>query len=67
MLDYIVKDFDQFRLRNNDESLGAMVICDSSEQARELFKIFNDKYAESLTETESKRDQKRPSFSSRRR
>lgn len=50
MLDYIVRDFDQFRLRNNDETLGAMVICDSSDQARELFKVFNEKYAEPSTE-----------------
>lgn len=45
MLDYIVKDFQNFRQNYDDPSVGAMVICDSSEQARELFNIFNRVYA----------------------
>ncbi len=44
MLDYIVKDFQDFRQRNSDGSIGAMVICASSEQAQELFSIFNKVY-----------------------
>ncbi len=44
MLDYIIEDFEQFRLMNNDDSVGAMVVCDSSEQAKMLFEIFNSKY-----------------------
>ncbi len=45
MLDYIVEDFEDFRLMNNDESVGGMVVCDSSDQAKILFEIFNDKYS----------------------
>ena len=45
MLDYIVEDFQDFRQRNGDAAIGAMVICDSSEQAQELFRIFNKVYA----------------------
>lgn len=45
MLEYIVNDFEEFRLRNTDPSVGGMVICDSSEQAREMFSIFNSVYA----------------------
>lgn len=41
MLDFILKDLELFRQRNGDASTGGMVICDSSEQAREMFKIFN--------------------------
>ena len=44
MLEYIINDFQEFRLRNDDPSVGGMVICDSSEQARELFSIFNKVY-----------------------
>src|SRR5690606_15321297 len=40
MLDYIVKDLELFRQRNADETTGGMVICDSSEQAREMFNVF---------------------------
>jgi type I restriction enzyme, R subunit len=46
MLDYIVEDFAQSRLRLfNDSSVGAMVVCDSSEQALMLFEVFKEKYA----------------------
>ena len=40
MLDYILDDFAKFRKTNQDESLGAMVVCDSAEQARRLFELF---------------------------
>jgi len=45
MLDYIVTDFENSRVRFNDNSIGGMVICDSSDQAKEMFEIFNKKYA----------------------
>lgn len=44
MLDYIIQDFINSRTRFNDPSIGAMVVCDSSEQARKLFEIFINKY-----------------------
>ena len=48
MLDYIVDDFERARIMKNDDSIGAMVICDSSEQAEQMAKIFAGKYAENL-------------------
>ena len=45
MLDYIIKDFEKSRLTFNDASIGGMVVCDSSEQAKKMFEIFNEKYA----------------------
>ena len=44
MLDYIVQDFIKSRIRFGDHSIGAMVVCDSAEQARKLFEIFINKY-----------------------
>lgn len=44
MLDYIVQDFVKSRVRFGDPTIGAMVVCDSSQQARKLFEIFNTKY-----------------------
>ncbi|MCH8534850.1 MAG: DEAD/DEAH box helicase family protein [Flavobacteriaceae bacterium] len=41
MLEYIIKDFEAFRFLKNDETVGAMVICDSSKQAKKLFELFN--------------------------
>ena len=52
MLDYIVNDLTEFRQRNADESLGAMVVCDTSEQAKELYKQFKEKYAKENSEEE---------------
>jgi type I restriction enzyme, R subunit len=45
MLEYIVRDFENSRLTFSDATIGGMVVCDSSEQAKEMFEIFNQKYA----------------------
>ena len=45
MLDYIVGDFENSRVVFNDAGIGGMVICDSAEQAKEMFKQFGEKYA----------------------
>ncbi|SFI24611.1 type I restriction endonuclease subunit R [Nitrosomonas sp. Nm34] len=47
MLDYIITDFEKSRGALSDASIGGMVICDSSEQAKQMFEIFNTKYAKS--------------------
>jgi len=44
MLEYIVQDFIKSRIRFGDHSIGAMVVCDSADQARKLFEIFIIKY-----------------------
>lgn len=41
MLTYILKDFHQSRIRFGEKSIGGMVVCDSSDQAREMYKLFN--------------------------
>lgn len=46
MLKYIIDDFEQKRIATNDPSIGAMVICDSAEQARMLYELFNKSYVE---------------------
>lgn len=42
MLNYIVDDFINSRIRFGEKTIGSMVVCDSSEQAREMFKVFNE-------------------------
>ena len=44
MLDYIVEDFTQSRVKFGDNSIGAMVVCDSSDQAKMLYDVFQEKY-----------------------
>lgn len=46
MLAYIVNDFDKSRVMYGDNSIGAMVVCDSSDQAKNMFNIFQKKYAD---------------------
>ncbi|MFD2907185.1 type I restriction endonuclease subunit R [Flavobacterium ardleyense] len=45
MLEYIVQDFERARISFNDNTIGAMVVCDSSDQAKMLFEIFQSKYS----------------------
>ena len=45
MLDYIVQDFEKARIAMNDNTIGGMVVCDSSEQAKMMHEIFIAKYA----------------------
>ncbi|MBX3163670.1 MAG: type I restriction endonuclease subunit R [Bacteroidetes bacterium] len=44
MLEYILEDLKAFRKVNADDSLGAMVVCDSSDQAKQLFEEFEKIY-----------------------
>jgi type I restriction enzyme R subunit len=50
MLDYIINDFESFRVMKNDFTTGAMVICDSAEQAKEMARLFELKYARKAPE-----------------
>ena len=45
MLEYIVTDFEKSRGAMNDATIGGMVICDSADQARQLYEIFENKHA----------------------
>ncbi len=45
MLDYIVKDFEQARIGMNNNTIGGMVVCDSSEQAKMMYEVFQQQYA----------------------
>jgi type I restriction enzyme, R subunit len=40
MLAYILKDFSNSRIRYGNKTIGAMVVADSSDQAREMFRQF---------------------------
>lgn len=49
LLDYIVDDLIRFRKDQGDASLGGMVVCDSSDQAKELFHLFEERFGEQET------------------
>lgn len=45
MLNYIVQDFENARIAMNEPSIGGLVVCDSSEQAKMMFEIFEVNFA----------------------
>ncbi|CAI8707513.1 type I restriction enzyme, R subunit [Pseudomonas sp. IT-P171] len=45
MLDYIITDFEKSRGALNDATIGGMVICDSSDQAKQMYDVFKRVYA----------------------
>ena len=45
MLDYIISDFEKSRISMDDATVGTMVVCDSSDQAKMMYEIFTSKYA----------------------
>ena len=45
MLDYILVDLQRSRMLHNDQTIGGMVVCDSTEQAREMQLQFQDRFA----------------------
>lgn len=52
LLRFIITDLKQFRMVQGDDSLGGMVICETSEQARKLYAYFDEIQAE-LNKTSS--------------
>lgn len=51
MLKYIVEDFEKSRIMYGDNSIGAMVVCDSSDQAKKMFDLFQTKYIDKFKAT----------------
>lgn len=42
LLRYIITDMNHFRALHGDDTLGGMIICETSEQARKLYEFFNE-------------------------
>ena len=42
LLRYIIKDLKEFRMLHGDDTLGGMIICETSEQARKLFAYLDE-------------------------
>ncbi len=49
LLDYILNDFTESRKLYDDDTIGGMIVCDSADQARELYKLFKEKQANKST------------------
>lgn len=51
LLDYITKDLQEFRNYWQDKTLGGLVVCDSSKQAKMLFQLFEEQYGKQETDS----------------
>lgn len=56
LLDYVINDLQQFRVKNEDNTLGGMVVCNSKEQAQMMYRLFLERYADE-TELDNERDE----------
>ena len=56
LLDYVINDLQQFRVKNEDNTLGGMVVCNSKEQAQMMYRLFLEKYTDE-TELDNERDE----------
>ena len=52
LVKYIITDLKKFRMVHGDDTLGGMVICETSEQARKIFEVFDEIQSE-LNKTDS--------------
>ena len=57
LLDYIITDFRRFRKEQDDESIGAMIVCRTNPQAREMYRLWQERFSRSLY-VENKQEEK---------
>jgi len=46
MLSYVIRDFENARIAMGDHTIGGMIICDSSDQAKMMYEIFHNTHME---------------------
>ena len=44
LLDYIISDLRRFRKEQADDSIGAMIVCKTNPQAREMFRLWQQRF-----------------------
>ncbi len=44
LLDYIISDFRRFRIEQADDTVGAMIVCKTNPQARELYRLWQERF-----------------------
>lgn len=57
LLDYIIADFRRFRKEQNDDTVGAMIVCKTNPQAREMYRLWQERFASGLKVQQSQEQQ----------
>ncbi len=48
LINYIITDLRRFRKEQNDDTAGAMIVCKTNPQAREMFRLWQERFATGL-------------------
>ena len=57
LIDYIVMDFRRFRIEQGDDTVGAMIVCKTNPQARELFRLWQERVQKAKRKIEQQEEQ----------
>ena len=44
LIDYIIADFRRFRIEQADDTVGAMIVCKTNPQAREMYRLWQERF-----------------------
>ena len=48
LIDYIISDFRRFRIEQDDDTVGAMIVCKTNPQAREMYRLWQERFNNAL-------------------
>lgn len=54
LIDYIISDFRRFRIEQADDTVGAMIVCKTNPQAREMYRLWQERFNTSSLYIEEK-------------
>lgn len=57
LLDYVISDFRKFRKEQNDDSVGAMIVCKTNTQAREMYRLWQERFHRAVVIEEKKEEE----------
>ena len=57
LINYIITDLRRFRKEQNDDTTGAMIVCKTNPQAREMFRLWQERFATGLKVQQTQEEQ----------
>ncbi len=57
LINYIITDLRRFRKEQNDDTAGAMIVCKTNPQAREMFRLWQERFATGLKVQQTQEEQ----------
>ena len=58
LLDYIISDFRRFRKEQNDDTVGAMIVCKTNPQARKMYRLWQERFGFASKVSQYKEEQR---------